>query len=107
MSPVEILRAARQKISDPTHWTTDSYARSKSGESVDSDSTRAVCWCALGAIFAVAGHREPAMHVAKEELYNAVSVLGGDGVAAINDERGHEAVLQMYDIAIAAAEGRS
>lgn len=47
------------------------------------------------------------MHVAKEELYNAVSVLGGDGVAAINDERGHEAVLQMYDIAIAAAEGRS
>lgn len=49
MRTVDILRAAREKIARPEHWTKGMYARATDGEYAAPRSPRAVCWCALGA----------------------------------------------------------
>jgi hypothetical protein len=106
-SPVEILRAARARIADPSHWCRLVYAESKFGNSLaDERSPRAVKWCAAGALYAE--RRGPrsrgitgAVLAARDILQKAAEPLC---LTQFNDERSHAAVMAMYDRAIALAE---
>ena len=51
MTPTEILIAAREKIEQG--WTQNTTARDIGGRPVFSTSQTAVCWCSIGAIYAV------------------------------------------------------
>jgi hypothetical protein len=106
MTVVEILRAAREKISNPEHWTTQDFAKDSSGMPVRWSSDRAVCWCALGAIRASAPSVLEAFS-AEDVLDKAVRFVSPatDGVPELNDQVGHAAVMQAFDTAIAKAEG--
>lgn len=48
MTPVEVLTAARAKISQG--WTRGQYARTEDGLKTDPHSQEATCWCAAGAM---------------------------------------------------------
>lgn len=53
MTPADVLRKAADKISEPNAWTRHELARDENGDAVSPSNKRAVCWCALGAIFKV------------------------------------------------------
>ena len=101
-STVEILRAARERISDPEHWCTEVLAKSASGAAVAPFDSSACQWCARGACEAGG---EDARHLAVGLLYEAAGP--GVSVTDLNDTEGHEAALNLLDKAISLAEEAS
>lgn len=101
---LEQLRAARSLLADPAAWTRETYARDRYGDPVHSAFEEAACWCAYGALErqGASGNSE-----ASEYLRRAALVLFDSWPACVNDDRGHEAVLRMYDRAIELAESQS
>lgn len=108
MTAAEILRAARLKLSDRSRWTTAFLARNANGERVSCRSPEAVCFCAYGALKAETPGPTDECWVAESFLESAATEVDPmtNGPADINDNLGYEAVIKMYDIAIAKAEGR-
>ncbi|MCJ2067825.1 hypothetical protein MKK75_03210 [Methylobacterium sp. J-030] len=98
------LRAARDTLTDPAHWTKEAYARDRRGAAVASNSPEAVCWCAYGALERL-GTGE--IVDAREYLRVAADDLFKSPPAGVNDHIGHAAVLRMYDRAIELAEAQS
>lgn len=98
---VELLKAARAKIADPKHWTRYRLARNARGNEVRPTNKRAVCWCAHGALRAVG---IPLYAPEEILLFEAAGELFKLEPYAVNDQRGHAAILGVYDLAIAKAE---
>lgn len=102
MASADILRAARARIEDPKNWTQGDFAKLADGRGATSYDPDAVCWCAIGAVRAEAGLRD---EVVERYLVDAAqNHFSRRSPAMVNDCIGHDAVLQMYDAAIAAAE---
>ncbi len=125
MNTVELLEAARAKIAEPERWTQEYDARDKGGADVDFGHSDAVCWCAAGALGAVAcedggldgvafdmalkalndsatAYRiEPGTHWWPEVRYQAAIAQANDHKSG---DRGadHARVLAIFDRAIAA-----
>lgn len=105
MTPLEILIAAREKIADPEKWTREALARDSNGKRCEPTSPNAVSWCAQGSAVAVSGG--VALRTIKAALTQACrrQFPRGDWMAPIwpgdvNDEKGHAAVMEMFDRAI-------
>lgn len=103
MKTLDVLKAAKQLISTPERWTAGSYARDKSGVPVLSVSTKAACWCAIGACAAV----EPDVLTGAFEALK--SVVPGNSISKFNDHPSttHADVMAAFDRAIAKLEGGS
>ncbi len=87
MSALDTLRGARERIADPSRWTTGWVARDARGEVVDAT------------ILA-----ESDSYAAAQSLcYEAIGD-GNKSIGEVNDIDGHVAVLAMFDRAIALAE---
>ncbi len=91
---LEILKAARELISDPVHWTQGWQARNFQGIGVPAKSGEAVCWCILGAL-----------HKTSEQALEAREALRlflpyGYGLDEFNDRHSHAEVLELFDKAI-------
>ena len=107
----EIVRRAREIISEPEQFSRVYFARGWADESVDFADPRATKFCAVGALqraaFEMTGDRSEAYAAAQgvQEVVRAARV-GGDAssLMEINDREGHEAVLELFD---AALEGRT
>lgn len=95
---IEVLKAARELISDPKHWTQYLFARDDNGNSTQPVSVRAVCWCALGAIDRVSGDDESAGDDALDAL---MEVVEEGNVSTFNDSHTHPEVMALFDAAIA------
>lgn len=97
MSALEILKAAREKISIPEAWTQGTFARRADGHITTTTHPDAVCWCAAGAIHAVcpAEHRGEAYREATVALRSVVGAI-----APFNDAATHDEVLAAFDAAI-------
>lgn len=104
-TPVELLRAARERIADPERWCREAL---KKGDGR--------C-CSRGAVYEMAGVFDvelisPGLWPAEDTLHAAATeILGGDdpdhfGPVVLNDEHpeGHLAVMAMFDLAIEIAE---
>jgi hypothetical protein len=105
---LQVLRQARELISDPKHWTQKACARDVNGEHIDIFSPDAVCFCVGGAIERVSktGCREAYL------LLDQVAEKLTDEKSAypyldVNDKLGHEATLVMLDGAIELAAKQS
>lgn len=109
MTASEILRAARSLISDQACWTQGKAARSASGREVMPSSKRAVCWCAQGAVERVSSSQFETASEALEALRRFAPSFDPSFSEPfeVNDVFGHEATLQMFDLAIASVECRS
>jgi len=107
-STVEVLKAARERISDPERWTRNQYARSETRLHTEPNSPDAVGWCANGSILAEVdagaffelGNDSPGVDAA--DLL--IRASGGRPTSTINDRDGHAAVMALYDRAIQLAE---
>jgi hypothetical protein len=100
-STVEILKAARERITPVERWTTGAFARDIDGHECSPNSERAVCWCVSGATVVGDGYyvnAERFLHRAARELPNRFEAF------SVNDEDGHKAVLALVDRAIQLAE---
>ena len=98
----DLLRRAKAKIPTPETWTRGEFARDLGGKVVGGASAHAVCWCAYGAIQAVA-HES----TLREDAEDAIASQVPSGyVADFNDapETTHADVLAAFDRAIAAEE---
>lgn len=99
MTPVEILKAARELIAKPERWTRGCGARDASGEDVEARSDAAICWCAIGAIVRVSDDNP----VPAEMLLRRVLPDGGF-ISSFNDSHDHAEVVALFDRAIASAQ---
>ena len=96
-SAVEILKAARELISDPAHWTQGSEARDEKGDPVLARSKGARCFCAVGALISASGKapwKRP-LEALRSELPKPIFY-----VSDFNDTGSHEEVLALFDRAI-------
>jgi hypothetical protein len=113
-SMVEILKAARERVAPDGAWTQGVFARNEQGESVQSWSADAVCWCIRGACEA-----EGRDYLIRPEewfedaLPDGVALAASDAefepVAFFNDAEttSHVDVLAVFDRAIQLAEQES
>lgn len=105
MTTLEILKAARELLSDEKRWTQHAFAKEADGKSCDYDSPAAVCWCAAGAIGKVYGG-----DTLTDRAMEAQALLAGSdvlhelgeesSVTNLNDSGTHAEVLALFDRAI-------
>jgi hypothetical protein len=99
----DILIAARAKIADAANWTQNALARDAKGcavhgeEDLDGRDARACQWCAIGAVQAVSNFESAAVRALN---IAATALYGRGGIADVNDEIDHAAVLACFDKAI-------
>jgi hypothetical protein len=112
ITPLDILKAARKRISDRGRWTTGWYAKDAARQKTYCESLEAVCWCASGAVYrqglAIYPYVQRAIvcRDALGHLEDAATELYSLNLFKVNDELGHEAVLKTYDRAIEKAKGQ-
>ena len=109
MTEKELLCRARGLIADPKHWCRGAFARDDCGVELPPGTDESKCWCAVGALAhagEVCGKPGALVVQAAIDLLHAAGVAMGQRYAYdVNDNLGHESVLRMYDLAIAAAPG--
>ena len=103
-SSAQILRAARARIADPKNWTTDTFARDANGWPCSARDKNACRWCAYGALRADGYFNDAPATALLSEASQALNC--GMLPHAVNDLKGHSAVLKIYDRAIELAEGK-
>jgi len=98
-SVVEVLRAAKERISDPERLAQGVSARDREGNRCDYE--EAFSFCALGTLEFESDRLYPE---AVELLDEAARERHGAAVHVVNDRLGHAATMAMYDRAIELAE---
>ena len=104
----QVLINARTLIADPAHWTTGTLACTATGHQVQWHDRSATKWCAMGAIYRAAydlvGDPKEATRIGNVVAQRVCpSRWLRAGLPAINDARGHAAVLAVFDKALQAA----
>lgn len=102
MTPVEILKAARELISDRARWTQRVSARYENGLSCWIYDQAAVCWCASAAILKVSDKGVSTVNRQKAEI--ALRCTVDTSISTFNDRHTHREVLDAFDRAISIAE---
>lgn len=106
------LVAARDLLLDKRKWTQHEFARDERGDMTNPIDPRATCFCALGALYSVVGHNTMASEDDDDSFeqipgYSQLHTAAKEwrtSIPDVNDERGYDAVLEMYGVAIALAD---
>lgn len=104
MHPVDILKKAREILSDSRRWCKHESAVRENGARVDPLSLDACRWCATGALCKASGT------YGSLELMDSIELLEAEccvQVVDFNDlpSTTHEDILRVFDQAILSAEG--
>jgi len=101
---LELLVAARELIGVREHWCFGALANTKLGRVTAPSSPAAVSWCAIGALYKIAGARhQTERNEAKQLLDDEADLLACVPIVVLNDEGNYTRVLRLYDRAIARA----
>ena len=115
MTTNEVLKKARDLLSDSSRWTWNLWARNKDGAYASPASPDACQWCLTGALYkAILGDCSLAsLNESESKLYEdclaklrtSLSLMGYPmtGVAEYNDTHSHLEVLKLLDKAIEGA----
>lgn len=96
---LEVLKAARDLISDEKRWTKFTFGKNESGDFLDeSDITKAVCFCGSGAILYCGG---TLYGLAYRTLAKSME---SECICDFNDSHTHAEVLAKFDEALASME---
>lgn len=98
MSKLEIIKAAKELISDPERWIQGANARNEQGLMVLAYAFDAVCWCADGALIKACGS------VNTIPFWRLISDKPAFDVIEFNDNHTHAEVIALFDAAIARLE---
>jgi hypothetical protein len=102
---IEVLRKARDLLSQPGAWTKGHLARDGAGYPVDPLSGDGACFCIVGAIDFITRDNHEMHDAARSELRKGMS---GIGLASFNDSQDTvEPVLELFDKAIARLESEA
>jgi hypothetical protein len=106
-STVEVLRAARKRITPIENWTRGVAARDSQGRKVRIDSPAATCWCMGGALELESG--APRRRTGLKFVLRGIRSIGSGAraIAPFNDTNYHKDVLAAFDRAISLAESGS
>jgi hypothetical protein len=100
---VQILERARALIAEERHWCSGDLARDAGGFPISPLDSKAKRRCALGALVAAAheftGNPDLAHYLATTAMR---PLVGATSLTHVNDSEGHAAVLDLFDLAIAA-----
>ncbi|NTJ67561.1 hypothetical protein G6M50_06255 [Agrobacterium rhizogenes] len=109
MNTVEILKKARELLSDEKRWTKGFYAVDIDGYAAHVDGNEACQFCAIGAIARVSGMTGAEAEGSKsaEMLAKAAGIDRGCHVPSFNDDHTHAEILDLFDCAIARAESEA
>jgi hypothetical protein len=104
---LQVLREARELLSDEKRWTRGSFAKNALGIDVEPTSDSAACFCAHGALLRAAGGDDTCSGLVFAELAlrdAARVIFGNSSIVEVNDHRpdGHAGVLSLFDSAIKA-----
>ena len=103
-STIEVLKAARKLIKDPTRWTKDTYARNAAGAETAVRAKDATCFCAAGAVCRVLGVGAWARNGRKARLREAaikrLNKYNTGGIFTTNDRLGHAETIRVFNRAI-------
>ena len=106
MNTLKTLKAAREKIADPSCWTQDWFAKriDEDGtfKETDATSSSAACWCSSGAIRAVLNVDDFTSISDDYAIPFGFGTLGD--LETFNDTHTHAEVLAAFDEAIARLE---
>lgn len=96
---IDALKAAREKISKPEHWTQNAFARDAKGQAVGELSGEACSYCAIGACYALRVHTIARSAVGALEQTLRESGQESAFVAMFNDaeDTTHDDVLDLFD----------
>lgn len=97
---LEILRRARERLSDPARWTQGAYARDADGFTTAMYDDDAVCWCLVGAISKETNILNLPWYGDGEKAVNFLSKQVSTLVSEFNDTHTHGEVLALLDRAI-------
>src|ERR1043165_4291633 len=89
MTPLEILKRAREMIAVPERWTKRNSARNNFGENVRYCDPTACSWCILGAIWRTAGSMYGELPDGAETLLRRLVGDGPDAISDFNDAHSH------------------
>lgn len=98
---LEVLKAARERITDKKSWTTKAMARDKNSRVTSASDPKACKWCATGAI------KLEAILRGHEDWWSVVAEIQRprfESVVWVNDMGGHAAILDLFDKTIASLE---
>jgi hypothetical protein len=105
-----VLTQIRDLIQDPAHWTQHAHARNKDGQQVYPTESNACRWCLDGALGKAAKvqineegdwRTNPDYEQANALLMQSAQKLFGKfSYVEVNDEEGHQAVMQLLDKAM-------
>jgi len=99
---IQIVERARSLIVDERHWCRGQLAEDASGVSVFPTASSAVKRCGLGAVITAAYQLTHDYDIANELAHNALRPQYGiTTLVHVNDQRGHSAVLALFDEVIA------
>lgn len=106
-STVEILKAARERITPREHWTVEVYARDADNAIVE-PGPDACMWCAVGSLMQECGDGVVVDGVVND-LWNRLDAAAGSlglerNMLGLNDSLGHAVALRVYDAAVQLAE---
>jgi len=99
LTTLQLLKDARDLISDPAKWTQGSFAKDEQGNIVDAMDSTAVRWCMMGALCHC-----PARNETYTRAIDYIRKYTSCGIAWYNDHSSHPQVLKLFDKAIADAE---
>lgn len=100
MNPVEtLLRASKHRIALKENFCQGPFATDENGEEVDELSSKAVCFCAAGAL------RRSAKDLGIRDRRAASDILSrnaphGTDYVLVSDCKGHDAIHDLFDKAI-------
>jgi hypothetical protein len=106
MNIVEILKAARELISDEKNWAQCCNAIDASGNDVSPMSEEASRFCSIGALVRV-GWRDPYGDPARARDCLRECLTGGHSIVSFSDTHTHAEVLALFDRAIVRAESEA
>ena len=101
MNALDVLKAARVRITEPEHWTQGAFARDAGGaEVLLANDVNATCWCAAGAVSVSAGLFGRVLYESAIKELRRTITGSGFAIGDYNDEHTHAEVLAVFDKAI-------
>lgn len=101
MTVREHLIAAKALIDTPEKWAQGELARDANNDPVSMFSEKAVCFCAMGAVYKVpVGWKNTAEILKKLDAAAAEKANQAWNIASFNDKATHAEVMQVFDRAI-------
>ncbi len=104
MKTIELLKKARELITDPEHWVKHRYGVASDGRNLGVSNIHcATKFCAAGALYRTesdTGKVALAKHELHESIKNGEEKFRTFSLAGFNDQTSHQEVLALYDTTI-------